>query len=217
MVKILIIDDEAAMVEGITKTLSQDGYQIDGTTNGEDGIALIRQGYDIIITDLVMPGMSGMDILREVKNNSASSAVIMITGFATVEGAVDAMKQGARDYITKPFEVEALRKVVKDVEAELAFEKKTKDVPRDYAIKPQDVDKVIKALSNPIRRGTAEFLKGKKASFTEIWKTLEVDDPTKLSFHLRVLKQAHLIDQDPHKIYFLTESGTRAIDLIENL
>lgn len=217
MVEILVIDDEAAMVEGITKTLSQDGYEITGTTNGDDAVELIRKGYDIIITDLVMPGMSGMDILREVKNNSSSSALIMITGFATVESAVDAMKQGARDYITKPFDPNSLRKIVKDVESEVAFEKKSKDLPKDYAIKTQDVDKIIKALSNPIRRSAAEFLKTKKASFTEIWKTLKVDDPTKLSFHLRVLKQAKLIDQEPDKIYFLTKSGIRAIELIEKL
>jgi DNA-binding NtrC family response regulator len=216
LVKVLVVDDEPAMVNGIMKTIQKDGYYVEGTRSGDVALQKVREGFDIIITDLVMPGTGGMDILRETKRNSPRTAVIMITGFATVENAVDAMKQGARDYITKPFDPLILKNVVKDVVQELEFEKEKKKGAKEYPLKAQEVDRIIKALSNPIRRKSIEYLKDtEKSSFTDIWKSLKVDDPTKLSFHLRVLKQANLIDQDREKIYFLTEQGKRAIDLVK--
>ncbi len=216
MVKVLVVDDDPAVVEGLTKILQRDNYQVKGVVSGEQAMEKIKEGFDIVITDLVMPGVSGMDILRQAKRDSPKSAVIMITGFATVENAVDTMKHGARDYITKPFDPKALRDVVKDVVEELEFEDRKKKKAREYPLKDHDVDKIIKALSNPIRRRSVGYLREKgKSSFTDIWRFLKVDDPTKLSFHLRVLKQADLICQDETKVYSLTEQGKKAIDLID--
>ncbi|NOZ76381.1 MAG: response regulator [Euryarchaeota archaeon] len=214
--KVLVVDDEPGMVDGIVRHLRAEGYHVEGTRDSEEAMRKLREGFDIVVTDLVMPGIGGMDILGEAKRVSPGTAVIMITGFATVESAVEAMKQGARDYITKPFDPGDLKAILRDVVEELEFEEEKKKGAREYPLEAGEVDRIIKALSNPLRRRSIEYLReAGESNFSNIWKALKVDDPTKLSFHLRVLKQAGLVDQHENRVYYLTESGRKAIELIE--
>lgn len=110
---IVILDDEPRMVEMIQMMLRKEGYETHGFTATGPALELLKyQPVDVLISDLKMPDMSGMAVLREAKRLQPGIEVIMITAFATVETAVEAMKQGARDYITKPFPASALKSAV---------------------------------------------------------------------------------------------------------
>ncbi|MBL7960619.1 sigma-54-dependent Fis family transcriptional regulator, partial [bacterium] len=106
--KILVIEDNATMREGIVEVLKPQ-YKVECAANGQDGLAWIRKQYfDVVITDYKMSVMDGMDVLKNVKENSPDTEVILITAFGTVDIAVEAMKLGASDFITKPFSPDEL-------------------------------------------------------------------------------------------------------------
>ena len=111
--KILIIDDEDIVLKSCLRILRSEDYLIDTVYSGEDGLAKIDQEkYDLVITDLMMPGMSGMDVLRTVKERKLDLTVVIFTGFATAETAREALKMGAFDYIPKPFTPDEFRDVI---------------------------------------------------------------------------------------------------------
>lgn len=112
--KVLIVDDEKPIVEAIQRAISGYDLAIDTATNGEEALSKIQeQSPDIIITDLRMPKMDGMQLLSQVKSLDADIQVIVITGHATVDDAVTAMKKGAYDFITKPFKKQQIVAVLK--------------------------------------------------------------------------------------------------------
>jgi len=118
---ILVIDDERSMREFLSIMLEREGYSVVTKDNGNDALDFIRNDdYDLIITDIKMPKMSGIDILRESITLYPNTPVIMITAFASTEVAVEAMKLGAYDYITKPFNVDEIKIIIKN-----AIEKKS--------------------------------------------------------------------------------------------
>ena len=110
---ILFIDDDPGSRESLTILFEREGYQVEAVAAGEEALTLLsRKGYDVIITDLFLPGVSGIDILKHVKEHSLPCNVILITGNASAETAVKAMKEGAFDYITKPVNFEKLKVLV---------------------------------------------------------------------------------------------------------
>jgi DNA-binding NtrC family response regulator len=110
---ILFIDDDPGSRESLSLLLEFEGYHVEAVAAGEDALELLsRKSYDVIITDLFLPGVSGIDILKHVKEHSLPCNVILITGNATAETAVKAMKEGAFDYITKPLNFEELKVLV---------------------------------------------------------------------------------------------------------
>lgn len=115
-VKILVIDDEQIIRDGCSRILSKDGWEVITAENGKQGLALIQdrlKSLDVILLDLMMPGMNGMEVLERALTISPELLIIVITGYATVESAVEAMKKGAYDFISKPFTPDQLRIVVK--------------------------------------------------------------------------------------------------------
>lgn len=117
--KILIIDDEKGIRESLSSALRDEGYETTAVGNGFDAFNIMKEkNFDIVITDLVLPGMDGMEILNRVKKEYPDTIVVMITGHESVENAVEAMKSGADDYIPKPIldHDEMLMKLAKAVE-----------------------------------------------------------------------------------------------------
>lgn len=112
--KILVVDDELSMREFFKLMLDGEGYQAECAPNGREAVSLIQKNfYDLVITDIRMPGMDGIEVLKKVKEISPETIVIMISAYATTETAVTAMKQGAYDYIPKPFNVEEIKLIIK--------------------------------------------------------------------------------------------------------
>ncbi len=102
--KILVIDDEAVIREGLRQALTLEGYQVELAQNGKVGMEKLQKGeFSVVISDLKMPIMSGIEVLKTIQVLQPSVPVIIITGFATVDSAVEAMKNGAFEYLTKPF------------------------------------------------------------------------------------------------------------------
>jgi len=113
---------------------------------------------------------------------------------------VDAIKAGASDYITKPFKIDEVQTKIRMVLAMAEIDKYPKVLESD----------VIKAISNPIRKDTLKLInKAGKLKFTDIKNMLKIDDATKLSFHLRILKSYNVIEQDNEKLYMLTNAGKK--------
>ena len=111
---ILVIDDEERVRQGCRKVLARDGYEVTIAASGEVGLKLIeRQHFDIILLDLMMPSLSGFDVLAHVKTLHPDTVIIVISGYATVENSIEAMKRGAFDFIPKPFSPEQLRVLIK--------------------------------------------------------------------------------------------------------
>lgn len=113
MNRILVIEDDETVLDVLEVFLKEKGFEVMLAHNGEAGLDLLRtEKVEIILTDLVMPGVSGMDVLREVASSPLSAPVIVMTAFGTVQTAVEAMRIGAFDYITKPFNLEELMIVI---------------------------------------------------------------------------------------------------------
>jgi DNA-binding NtrC family response regulator len=107
--KALVIDDEQIVLDSVGTLLRDEGFNVDVSLNGREGLDwAIERKYDVILSDIRMPDIGGMRVLRDVKRLHPSLPVIMITGYASVDSAVQAMKLGAADYIEKPFEPEQL-------------------------------------------------------------------------------------------------------------
>jgi DNA-binding NtrC family response regulator len=113
--RILLVDDEADTLDACTQILRKDGFQVETATSAREAIQLLRsRPFDLTITDLKMPQVDGLELLKAVKRIDPEMAVVMITGYATVETAVASMKEGAYDYIPKPFTPDELRLVVRN-------------------------------------------------------------------------------------------------------
>jgi len=109
MTKIIVTDDERSMREFLEILLRKEGYTVRSAPNMGKTLAQIdEQTPDLVITDLKMKGGSGLDLLKEIKNRAPDVEVLVITAFATTETAIEALKLGAYDYITKPFQVDEL-------------------------------------------------------------------------------------------------------------
>jgi len=102
--KVLVIDDENVIRDACHLVLSEKGYEVDRRGNGEAGLRAIRQGaYDVVLLDMKLPDIDGMDIIEAVRQEKLKPCVIVMTGYATMSNAVEAMKRGAVDYLAKPF------------------------------------------------------------------------------------------------------------------
>ena len=115
LAKILVIDDEPSLRDMLTILLQREGYRVNQTENGLGALRMLQeQDYDLVITDIQMPQMSGIELLRQLRADDNDVTVLMITAFSSTEEAVEAMKLGAYDYITKPFKNDEIRLVVKN-------------------------------------------------------------------------------------------------------
>jgi DNA-binding NtrC family response regulator len=102
--KALVIDDEQVVLDSVSKILTDENYEVDVSLSGREGLnRAIQKEYDIVLTDIRMPDIGGMRVLRDIKRANPSLPVVMITGYASVQSSVQAMKLGAADYIEKPF------------------------------------------------------------------------------------------------------------------
>lgn len=109
----LVADDEDVFCKLLAKTLSLDGFQVDTAADGMEAIELLdRHRYAVILTDLMMPRAGGLEVLRAARRADPDVAVILITGYASLDSALAAIKEGAYDYITKPFQLEEIRLTV---------------------------------------------------------------------------------------------------------
>jgi len=115
--KILVIDDEEYMRDSCRQMLSRRGHKVEIAEDGNQSLKIMAdRDFDIVILDLKMPGISGMEVLKRIRSDTPETIVIVITGYATVESAVQAMKLGAYDFLPKPFNPDELNAIIKRAE-----------------------------------------------------------------------------------------------------
>lgn len=112
-IRILIVDDELSMREFLTILLEREGYQVTSAANAADALVQLENSlFDLVISDVQMPGLNGIELLGRIKSSAPDTAVLMITAFSAAEQAVEAMKLGAYDYIAKPFKIDEVKQLV---------------------------------------------------------------------------------------------------------
>ena len=141
-IRILIIDDEKVIREGVERALAGRGYSIDKAENGECGIQIIKEkGFDIVLLELMMPGIDGFTVLSWINENEPQIQVIVITGFATVSKAVTAMKQGAFDFVGKPFTPDYIRIVIDRAIDKLTLQAETEKLREEMSLSLEAINK----------------------------------------------------------------------------
>jgi FixJ family two-component response regulator len=106
--KILVVDDEVALASNLARAVRAQGYAADLAADGTQALALLRErGYDVVVTDLCMPEIDGATLISTIRAEGLAAEVVVITGHATLEAAVDCLRKGAVDFLVKPFEMEA--------------------------------------------------------------------------------------------------------------
>lgn len=135
--KVLLVDDEEDFLEIMSERMEARGMEVTTCTSAIEAVEMIKsKTFDAIILDFMMPGMDGFQALKEIKTKHPESQIILLTGHATVEKGVEAMKMGATDFLEKPADMEALEKKIKEASArrmlivEKETEKRIKDVIR---------------------------------------------------------------------------------------
>jgi DNA-binding NtrC family response regulator len=132
MDRVLIVDDEKGMRDFLSIMLKKEGYSVSTAESESKASDRISRGeFDLVISDISMPGRSGLDLLRQAKETSPDTPVIMITAYASTESAVEALKLGAADYVIKPFDVEELKIVVKNAIEKRRLEQENQILKRE--------------------------------------------------------------------------------------
>lgn len=153
--KILVVDDEKSMREILEIFLKNEGYTVSVADNGEKAIEAVKKDiYDLIITDMKMPKVSGIDLLKNVKQIAPDTIVVVFTAFGTTKSAVEAMKLGAYDYIQKPFQMDEIRLVVKN------------------ALEKQKLRKDVSLLREQLAAPSLENIIGESAAMRELFSVI---------------------------------------------
>ena len=162
MTRLLLIDDEKINVDVMAISLRSDGYEVLTTSSGEEGLEIFdRENPDIVITDIKMPGMDGIEVLRAIKERSDTAEVIIITGHGDVENAIEALKYGASDFINKPVRDETLALALKRAETKIRIrerlnaytknlEEEVKRVTHELRMQSNFLEKLIKTSEEGI-------------------------------------------------------------------
>jgi DNA-binding response OmpR family regulator len=210
MKKVLIVDDDKELRAHLTEILSVAGYEINAAASGMEAIEkAIDADFDLVLLDLMMPKMSGVDVLQELRKVAPRARIIMLTAFATVENAVEVIKRGASDYLIKPFKIDDLLTRIRRVLEEAGF---------DSCGVKGDLDCILGSLSNSIRRRIIQILSERKTvRLMELARELQVEDHTKVIFHLKILREAGMVEQDKGRLYSLTKDGERTMNCLKIL
>jgi len=122
-ISILIVDDEESVRESLCSWFIEDGYTVDSAENAKQALSMVdSRNFDIILADIKMPGMDGLEMHRRIKSLNDSCIVIIMTAFASVDTAVQALKDGAYDYITKPFDPDDLSHLIRNASSQIALQ-----------------------------------------------------------------------------------------------
>ncbi len=175
---ILIVDDEEIVRSSCLRILAPEGYGIDTAENGAAALEKLRDGsFDLVLTDLMMPGMTGIDLLKHIKEEWPDTEVVVITGYGTVKTAVDALKYGVYDYIEKPFTPEVLLNAVERCleKKRLLFENERlrQEVNALYSLEniigvSKEMQKIFKLISTVAPTGSTVLISGESGTGKEL-------------------------------------------------
>ncbi|MCH7781428.1 sigma-54-dependent Fis family transcriptional regulator [candidate division KSB1 bacterium] len=176
--KILVIDDDSLMRDFLLETLTRMNFSVTTAVDGRSGIEEFKKdSYDLVLSDIRMPDISGMEVLKHVKEADSDKAVIMMTAYGTIDNAVEAMKQGAVDYITKPFSADSIEMAVKKVFKYINLEEENrilrKEIDGIYGFdqiigKSTKMKKIFEVLETVSKSSATVFIQGPSGTGKEL-------------------------------------------------
>ncbi|QIA07506.1 sigma-54-dependent transcriptional regulator [Draconibacterium halophilum] len=177
-ISILIVDDEESVRDSLCNWFLEDGYEVDSAGNAKEALAKLQsENFDIILADIKMPGMDGLEMHRRIKELDSSAIVIVMTAFASVETAVQALKDGAFDYITKPFDPDDLSHLIRNAARQISLSSenetlKTKIVTleniEDIVGNSDGMIKVLKEVENVAVSSSSVIITGESGTGKEL-------------------------------------------------
>jgi DNA-binding NtrC family response regulator len=142
-ISILIVDDEESVRDSLYNWFIEDGFRVESAENAKKALAALEsENYDIILADIKMPGMDGLEMLKRIKSLKRESIVIMMTAFATVDTAVQALKDGAFDYITKPFDPDDLSHLIRNASKQISLTEEN-EILKEKVVSLESVEDMI--------------------------------------------------------------------------
>ena len=208
--RVLVVDDEPAICKNCMKILEKAGYDVASALNGQEALSLTAQTeFQVVVTDLKMSRLGGMEVLRRVKETAPDTMVIVITGFSTVSSAVEVMKLGAFDYLPKPFTPDELRTVVGQ-----AIQARARLLQNNEL-----------AIQNKPRRKAVHRLVGESAKIKKVVDMIAKVAPTDATVLIYgesgtgkelVARAVHANSKRSDKVFFAVDCGTLSGSLLEN-
>ncbi len=178
MINILVVDDEEPFRRLLKKELARKGYAVEVASDGSEALRLLRdRSFDVILLDVVMPGVDGVSLMKKLKEDSGAPAIVVLTGKATVETAVEAMKNGAFDYLTKPYKLDELVIVVDRAYEFSRLSVKTRlleqelvrqEAPFEFIGKSRQVQEVLALIQKVGPTDSPVFIQGESGTGKEL-------------------------------------------------
>ncbi|HEY5510318.1 MAG TPA: sigma-54 dependent transcriptional regulator [Prolixibacteraceae bacterium] len=142
-ISILIVDDEDSVRDSLYNWFIEDGYKVECAENAKKALSILQsENYDIVLADIKMPGMDGLEMLRRIKSLRKDSVVIVMTAFATVDTAVQALKDGAYDYVTKPFDPDDLSHLIRNASRQISLVEEN-EILKDRVVSLENVEDIV--------------------------------------------------------------------------
>jgi DNA-binding NtrC family response regulator len=178
MIKVLVVDDEEPFRRLLKKELTRKGFSVEVAGDGEVALDLIvRNLFDVVLLDIVMPGIDGITVMKRMMQDPSSPAIIVLTGKATVETAVEAMKNGAYDYLTKPYKLDELMIIInrayeyrrlKMKNQQLQQELIRKESPQDFVYRSRQMEDVFTMIKKIAPTDSTVFIYGESGTGKEL-------------------------------------------------
>lgn len=177
-ISILIVDDEESVRDSLCNWFIEDGYHVECAENAKRALQMLEdREFDIILADIKMPGMDGMEMHRRIRSLNRDSIVIIMTAFASVDTAVQALKDGAFDYITKPFDPDDLSHLIRNASAQIALKSENEALKRRVTIlenvddligKSEAIQNVLKQIENVAQSNSSVIITGESGTGKEL-------------------------------------------------
>jgi len=178
MINILVVDDEEPFRRLLNKELTRKGYAVQVARDGNEALRVLRDNvFDVILLDVIMPGVDGLSLMKRLKEDSGAPAIIVLTGKATVETAVDAMKNGAYDYLTKPYKLDELVIVIErayeyrqlSVKSKLLEQELVrKESPFEFVGKSRQIQEILTLIMKVAPTDSPVFIQGESGTGKEL-------------------------------------------------
>lgn len=177
-ISILIVDDEESVRESLNLWFTEDGFQVACAENAKQALSILESDvFDIILTDLKMPGMDGLELLQRIKTLNKDSIIIVMTAFATVDTAVRALKEGAFDYVTKPFDPDDLSHLIRNATKQVLLTHENETLKNrvdslesveDLIGKSDAIKKVLKEVESVAPTNSSVIISGESGTGKEL-------------------------------------------------